>query len=66
MELGFFLKLADSTGGGFSYHVLPGTEYTFKDIHTTRNPVTLMRCVVCGRDLSSSMRPRSHKEDEAF
>ena len=64
MEPGFFLKLAESTGDGFAYHVLPGKEY--KDIPTTRNPVVLVRCVVRSRDLSSSMVPRCHKEDEEF
>ena len=64
MEPGFFLKLAESTGDGFAYHILPGKEY--KDIPTTRNPVTLVRCVVRSRDLSSSMVPRCHKEDDEF
>ena len=44
MEPGFFLDLADNTGDGFSYELLPA--FSFKDIPQRRNPVTLVRCVV--------------------
>ena len=47
-----------------AYCVLPGKEY--KDIPTTRNPGTLVRSVFCSRDLSSSMGPRCHREDNEF
>ena len=52
MSPGFFLTLAENTGDGFAYVVLPGKEYTY--IPTHRNTVTLVRCVVRSRDLTSS------------
>ena len=40
MEPGFFLDLADNTGDGFSYEILPVSSY--KDIPSRRKPVTLV------------------------
>ena len=64
MSPGFFLCLAENTGDGFAYVVLPGTKY--KDIPLYRNPVTLVRCVVRSRDLSSCNIPRCVKNDKGF
>ena len=52
MEPGFFLKLAENTGDGFANVVLPVKEV--KDIPTTRNPTTLVRCVVRSRSVESA------------
>ena len=64
MSPGFFLCLAESTGDGFAYVVLPCTRH--KDISLYRNPVTLVRCVVRSRDLASSNAPRCIKDDKGF
>ena len=64
MEPGFFLKLAENTGDGFAYVVLPAKD--IKDIPRRRNPVTLVRCVVRPRDLASSCVPRCIKEFNSF
>ena len=62
MSPGFFLCLAENTGDGFAYVILPAKEY--KDIPLRRNPITLVRCVVRSRDLSSEFAPRCIKEDD--
>ena len=64
MSPGFFLCLAENTGDGFAYVVLPGKDY--KDISLHRNPVTLVRCVVRSRDLTSSIAPRCMQDDVGF
>ena len=64
MSPGFFLCLAENTGDGFAYVVLPGKEY--KDISIHHNPVTLVRCVVRGRDLSSVSVPSCIQDDDEF
>ena len=64
MSPGFFLKLAENTGDGFAYHVLPAKD--IKDIPRHRNPVVLVRCVVNPRDLSSSDAPRCSKYVDRF
>ena len=64
MEPGFFLKLAENTGDGFAYVVLPAKD--IKHIPRRRNPVTLVRCVVRPRDLTSSCVPRCIKEFDSF
>ena len=55
MEPGLFLDLADNTGDGFSYELLPA--FSFKDILQRRNPVTLVRCVVRPRVMTSTDAP---------
>ena len=57
MEPGFFLKLAENTGDGFSYVILPTKEV--KDIPLTRNPTTLVRCVVRARSYDLAGLPPS-------
>ena len=64
MRPGFFLKLAENTGDGFAYVILPALEY--KDIPRTRNPTTLVRCVVRKRDISSHVAPRCKRVNGEF
>ena len=64
MSPDFFLKLAENTGDGFAYHVLPAQ--AIKDIPKYRNPVVLVRYVVRPRDLSSSEAPRCSKDVDGF
>ena len=64
MSPGFFLKIAEKTGDGFAYHVLPAKD--IKDIPRYRNPVVLVRCVVRPRHLSSSDAPRCSKDVDGF
>ena len=51
MSPGFFLKIAENTGDGFAYHVLPAKN--INDIPSYHNPVVLVRCVVRPRDMFS-------------
>ena len=44
MEPGFVMDLAENTGDGFSYEILP--VFAYSDITLMRNPVTLVHCVV--------------------
>ena len=64
MSPGFFFKLAENTGDGFAYHILPAQAITYIPIH--RNPVVLVRCVVKPRDISSSDTPRCSKDVDGF
>ena len=52
---GFFLDIADNTGHGFSYAILPVKD--IKDISLRRNPVTLVRGVVRSRNIDSNGFP---------
>ena len=61
---GFFLDIAENTGDGFSYVILPVNNIS--DIPTTRNPVTLVRSVVRNRDLSINLAPRCVETREGF
>ena len=47
MEPGLFLDIADNTGDGFSYDILPVSLH--KDIPCRRNPVTPIQLVVWPR-----------------
>ena len=64
MNPGFFLKLAENTGNGFAYVVLPAK--TVEYIPRRRNPVTLVRSVVRSMDLSSSNVSRCIKDVAIF
>ena len=64
MEPGFFLDLADNTGDVFSYELLPA--FSFKDIPQRRNPVTLVRCVVRPRVMTSTDAPVCEKSTDGF
>ena len=55
MEPGFFLKLADNTGDGFAYEILPVKNY--EDIPLRRNPTVLVRCVVREREYGNDRSP---------
>ena len=55
MRPGFFLDIADNTGDGFSYRILPAADYS--DILLGRRPVTLIYGVVSVRDLDSPLEP---------
>jgi len=61
---GFFLDIAENTGNGFSYVILPVNNIS--DIPTARNPVTLVRSVVRKRDLSVDTAPRCVQTREGF
>ena len=63
MSPGFFLKLTENTGDGFAYLVLPAP--TYYDIPKRSNQVTLVRCVVRPRDISSNFAPKCVKVDDA-
>jgi hypothetical protein len=52
MQPGFFLDIAENTGDGFSYEILP--VLLIKDILIHRNPVTLVQSVVRQRSLVTS------------
>jgi hypothetical protein len=52
---GFFLDIADNTGDGFSYEILPVKD--IKAIPLRQNPVTLVRSVVHNRNVASSTIP---------
>ena len=52
MQPGFFLDIAENTGDGFSYEIIP--VLLIKDIPIRRNPVTLVRSVVRQRSLVTS------------
>ena len=56
MLAGFFLDIADNTGDGFSYEILPATHYD--DIPLDHCPITLIRSVVRLRDYNSTAVPR--------
>ena len=64
MRPGFFLDIADNTGDGFSYEILPVK--LIKNIPTYRNPVTLVRNVVRLRDLESSEVPKCTRTQDGF
>jgi len=64
MMPGFFLDIADNTGDGFSYLVLPVKSYN--DISSARNPVTLVRSVLRKRDLNSDDAPRCTRTEDGF
>ena len=55
MEPGFFLKLADNTGDGFAYEILPVKNY--ENIPLRRNPTVLVRCVVREREYGNNKSP---------
>ena len=61
---GFFLDIAENTGDGFSYVILPVNNIS--DIPTARNPVTLVRSVVLKCDLSVDTAPRCVQTREGF
>jgi len=63
MSTDFFLDLADNTGDGFRYVLLPVQSYS--DI-PLRRPITLVRCVVRCRDYISDDAPRCISDDEGF
>ena len=52
MEPGFFLDLAENTGDGFSFLILPAE--TYEDIPLHKRPVTLVRSVVRPRLMDDS------------
>ena len=62
MKPGFFLSLAENTGDGFAYVLLPVE--TLEELPTRRNPTTLTRCVVRARDTSSCDIPQCQKDGE--
>ena len=64
MEAGFFLDLADNTGDGFSYNILPKTWYV--DIIINVRPVISIFSVVRSRDYAPTEAPRCVKEDNGF
>ena len=55
MKPGFFLDIAENTGDGFSYEILPVKD--IQDIPSSRNPTPLVQCVVRARDLSCDVPP---------
>ena len=55
MNKGFFLDVADNTGDGFSYKLLPVADYA--DISCRRKPTTLVRSILCSQEMSSSLEP---------
>ena len=65
IQPGFFLDIAENTGDGFSYEILP--VLLIKDIPIRRNPVTLVRSVVRQRNLvTSDDAPRCVKSLTGF
>ena len=64
MKLGFFLDLADNTGDGLSYELLP--EFIFKDIPLNRNSVTLVRYIVRPRVMTSTDAPIGENSTDSF
>ena len=64
MKAGYFLDVADCTGDGFSYEILPVNEKGKIPIH--RNPVTLIRSVVRGRALNSTQAPSCVESKAGF
>lgn len=61
MEPGFFLNVAENTGDGFAYVILPGKEYS--DIPTSGRLDILVRGVVRARDIASFSGPPRVVED---
>ena len=55
MRPGFLLKMADDTGDGFTFVIFLIKDY--KDILISRNPTSLVRCVVRERDYQSDDIP---------
>ena len=55
MQPGFFLNVAENTGDGFSYVILPVKDYS--DIPTDSSIQTIVRGVVRTRDISSTSPP---------
>ena len=64
MEPGFFLDLAENTGDGFAYVILPVKDV--KDIPLGHNSTTLTRCVVQAIDLNCLDVPICQEEHDGF
>lgn len=64
MEPVFFLDLANNTGDGISYEILPVRHFT--EIPLRRNPVTLIRSVVRPRTIGSPFAPSCRVSPDGF
>jgi len=64
MRPGFLLDIADNTGDGFAYIILPVKDHA--DIPDSRNPVTLVRSVVRNRDMAAVDVPRCTQTRDGF
>ena len=65
MHPGFFLKLAENTGDGFAYEILPVSEYS--DIPTHGRLITVIHSVVRKRNLNNTYAPHiSINNNEIF
>ena len=64
MAAWYSLDIADSTGDGFSYEILPSN--TANKVHKHRNPVTFIRNVVRSWLLDLSHAPKCVKTQPDF